>query len=607
MLWHWDVKIFVCVIFLLFSSFGVAVNNAKSQSIERAMECINANNPSEAIKILSAYRPSVQELSLYHYAYAKSYEMSKRLHDSIAHFRLAYLYSQQDEMKERSLLERAEVYGRIGYYSEAILSFRIFLKKFPHSRYVERAFLGLADSLYRLGFFSEAKGAYEKAGNSSKALYGKANALHSMGEIKDAHAIYMAMIDSDRGYVESSQETLYNIGENLRLTGEFPAAKIYLNSITALPLKYRAYRSLGLIEAEEAHLDLAIKLFHSALPSPEKQLRRQVLLNLANVYIRMGRKDDAKSQLLEIRNKYPYGREYDEALFMLSQLYKKEENFNGAISLLRELVFRHSPDKKALDEFETIILEAEEKGGEDFFRLWGAVGHWLLEPSRSQSLLKIAKGLRHSGKPYLEVCTWLSTYGSDDVKSKSNLLLADFYADLGDTVSAMKYLHGISIAGDNDEILRVKAKIYRANAEYQKATKAILDIKEIKQADLTFLAGLLESVRNDHKVMGFFEKALNKSDAPPWAYIKFADTLYEMGRKPDALKYYKTAVSLQQKGSDIKPDDLEWALYRISALSEREDYQNALRSIQKGNDTISRFSILLLKESAVSERINGMF
>ena len=77
----------------------------------------------------------------YHYAYAKAYELSKRQYESIAHFRLAYLYSKDNEMKKRTLLERAEAYAKIGFHSEATLVLRIFLKKFPHSRYETRAFL----------------------------------------------------------------------------------------------------------------------------------------------------------------------------------------------------------------------------------------------------------------------------------------------------------------------------------------------------------------------------------------------------------------------------------------------------------------------------------
>jgi tetratricopeptide (TPR) repeat protein len=585
------------------------MNDVKSQSLERAMEYIQATNPAEALKILAGYQPSSQDLSLYHYAYAKAYELSKRQYESIAHFRMAYLYSKDDEMKERSLLERAEAYAKIGFHSEATLVLRIFLKKFPHSPYETRAFLGLADSLYRLGLFTEAEEAYEKAGNSTRASYGKANALHSMGKIKDAHEIYLAMLERDRGYVESSQETLYNVGENLRLMGEISAARIYFNSTTASPLKYRAFRSLGLIEFEEGHLDTAKKFFYSALQSPEKQLRRQALLNLTDTYMKQGRQEDAKSILLEIRRKYPYGKEYEEALLLLSQLYKKEGNFKESTSLLKELVFRHPPNQKALDEFESLILAAEEKGEEEFLKLWQNVGHWLLQPSRSQSLLKIAKGLKHSGKPYLETCTWLSQYGSNDVKSESILLLADFYADLGDSARAMKYLQIKGLTGKNDDVLRITAKIHRANSEYQKAARLLLDIKELNQGDLVFLADLLESVQNDHKIMEFFKRALNRLSAPPWAYLKLADVLYKMGRKADALQYYQTVVSLYQKGPEIKTQDLQWALYRISELSSSADAKNTLESIRKKNDTdtVHRFSVLLLRELNIAERVNGIF
>ena len=112
--------------------------------------------------------------------------------------------------------------------------------------------------------------------------------------------------------------------------------------------------------------------------------------------MKQGRQEDAKSILLEIRRKYPYGKEYEEALLLLSQLYKKEGNFKESTSLLKELVFRHPPNQKALDEFESLILAAEEKGEEEFLKLWQNVGHWLLQPSRSQSLLKIAKGLKNT-------------------------------------------------------------------------------------------------------------------------------------------------------------------------------------------------------------------
>lgn len=601
------VKIFIFFIFLLFPSYGVASHHVQSQPITRALEYIQSNKPSEALGMLSNYQPSKEELSSYHYTYAKAYELLKHQNDLIAHLRLAYLYSKQDEMKEQILLERAEAYVKIGYHSEATLIFRIFLKNFTSSRYTERVNLGLADSLYRLGLFSEAIESYEKAGDSSKALYGKANSLHVIGKTKEAHELYMAMVKRDRGYVEASQETLYNMGENLRLLREYTAARIHLNTITEIPFKYRAYFSIGLMESDEGHIDTASKFFKSSLNSHEKQLRRKALLHLADFFIKKGREEDAKSVLLEIRNKYPYGKEYDEALYMLSQLYKREGDVRNAISLIKELVFRKSPDKRALDEFEALIFEVEDKDGEEFLRLWKSVGHWLMQPSRSQSLLKIAKGLRFSGKPYLEICTWLSQYGSEEEKSESNLLIADFYADLGDTTSVMKYLQKIKSRADNDVTLRIKAKTYLGNADYQKATQTIFNIKDIQQSDLSLLTGILASVKDDQKILRYLEKTLNKSGGPPLAYTTLADRYYEMGKKSDSLKYYQTVISLQQKGVEIATDDLRWALYRISVLSPGESSVNALKNIQQGSDPLSRFSMLLLREANISEKMGWIF
>ncbi len=585
------------------SSYVVAYN-LETHPLEKAKGFIESHNPHEAIEILSKYKPASHELSLYHYIYANAYELLKRPHDTITHLRMAYIYSPDDSTKERLLLERAEAYMKIGYYSEASLIFKIFLKTFPDSIYKERVYQKLADSLYMIGLFNEAIESYEKAGNTYRALYGKANSLHAIGKIKEAHELYMALMKKDRKYLESSQESLYTLGENFRLLGEYPVARIYFNLVKDSPWKYRAYKSLGLIDSEEGRFDTAIKYFKSSLLSPEKNIIRQSLLGLADVSIKRGRTEEAKSLLLQIKERYPYGKEYDEALYLLSQIYKKEGRLKNAVTLLKELIFRQTPDKRALDEFEVLLLEAENNNIEDFLTLWRSVGNRLLEPSRSQSLLKIAKALRYSGKDYLQLCTWLSKYGSEEVKPESNLLISGFYADLGDTKKAIKYLKGIK--QEDDRILRVKLKIYLIEEDYKNATQTALRIKDIQQDELIFLVDALKSAKNNQKILRAIENAIKRPFPFPSIYIKLGDVYYELGKDTESLKHYRTALSLYRNGKRLEPDDLSWVLYRISVLSDVDTPIDILKDIQ-GGSTLNRFSRLVLKEMSIKDRMERMF
>lgn len=602
-----DVRIIVCILvfFTISLSSNVFADNVKTHPLEKAKECIDSHNPYEAIEILSKYKPASHELSLYHYLYAKTYNLLKKPHDTITHLRMAYIYSRNDNTKERLLLERAETYMKIGYYSEASLVFKIFLKTFPDSTYKERVYEELADTLYMLDLFNEAIEFYERAGDTYSALYGKANSLHAIGKIKEAHELYMILMKKDRKYLESSYKNLYTLGENFRLMGEYPVARIYFNLVKESPWKYRAYKSLGLIDSEEERFETAIKYFKLSLLSPEKKIVRQGLLGLAGIYIKKDRTEEAKSILQEIREKYPYGKDYDEALYLLSQIYKREGKLKDAIYMLKELAFRHLPDKRALDEFEALILETQNNNGKEFLSLWKSVGQRLLEPSRSQSLLKIAKALKPSGKDYLQLCTWLSKHGSDDVKTEATLLIADFFADLGDTKKAFRYLKGIK-GGEDNKILHIKFKLYMIEKNYPDVIQTALRIKDIQQDEINSLISLAKSIKNNQKILKVIEKTLNKPYTSPSFYINLGDLYFEIGKKSESLKHYQTAFSLYQNGIKIDPDELSWVLYRLSILSHIDSSIDIPKDI-KGASPLNRFSRLLWKEASIREKMERVF
>jgi tetratricopeptide (TPR) repeat protein len=592
--------------FLFIPVYGESIEQQTAVSIpEKAMELVKSNKPAEALRLISAYSPSVDELASYHYIQAKAYQLENRLTHAIEQFRLAYVYAKQGESRERILIERSENYLKMRYYPEAAVSFRIYLRQFPDSPNAERAYLGLADALFRTGNYNEAILQYKKSGSSSHSGYGMANALHALGEIREANDLYAAMLAKDREYPDNSQDTLLALGDNYRQMSRFGEAKGYLGAVKDPFLKHKADIGLGMISMEEGRIDEAIEYFNAATQSPERQTRRKALLSLAFAFLKTGKQDEAKARLLEIRNRYPYGKDYDAALFRLAQIHKKENRFQDAVSLLNELVFRRSPDRDALNEFESIILEAKDKDEEGFLRLWRSVGHWLLDPSRSSSLQKMAEGLKYSGRPFLEICNWLQKNGSPEVKEWSQIHLAGFHADMGDTATAARYLQ--SVKSGSDDVIRIRARVDLAEGRHDRAVQSIVSIRNIKQEDIILLSELIKKTGASRKVIAFYEKGLNTTGGTSGAYVALADTLFDAGRKQEALNYYRTAASMRPEGPAFNAGDIEWARYRVGNISQGDESKNALKGLQNGNTVLNRLSVAESKEAGLAERIEGVF
>ena len=594
----------IMIIFLLFhpSAGQAASYMSDSPTIKKAFTLINSNKADEAITLLAAYRPSQKELPAYHYAYAKIYEHVDRRNDELSHLRLSYIYEPEGEMKERMLFERAEAYLRMGYYPEATTCYRLFFRRYPQSRYRENMHLGLADSLYHQELFVEAVLNYEAAGNSARTLYGKANTYQALGRVKDAHDLYISLFEKYRDYLNTSQETVYHVAENFRLMGKPADAKIYYGMIKDPLLAYKADIGLGLIEMEEARTDSAIHYFTVALQSPERQLRASALLHIAEAYEKAGRKDDAKNSLLEIKNKYPYVKIYDTALLRLSRILKSEGKFDDAVAILTELASRRSPDRETIDEFEKIMLESKDGKEDEFLKLWNIFGRLLRDPSRSEALMEIAASLRSSGKPFLDLCLWLARNGSNSIKPGVYLELADFYIGIGDTGKAQDYMRGVK--GKSDDILRIRAKIYRERKEHEKAIRTILSLKEITPNDIVFFSGLIENSKDIKKSVNFCEKALKQIGAPLKVYIKLADTLYKMGREQDALKFYSIVASLKPENrKDLSEEDTGWTYYMVSKLSGGANPVDLPQAVRKENNIYSQSVQATVKEAEILERM----
>lgn len=572
--------------------------------LERAREFINSDKSDEALEVLSSFSPVHEELFAYHSLYAQTLVQMQQPFESIKHYRLAYLYAAAQSDKEGILLEWAEVYASMGFNAEAAVYFGMFLKKYPKSGLWERAELGLAEARYRLGEYREALAHFEKSGSSFRAECGRANTLQSLGKTAEAGDVYREIIKNDPEVVNSSPETLFNIGENHRLSGRLNDAKIYYASVKDDSVKYRSAIGLGQIALKEGNLEEALNQFKTAAQSPDRQVRRNAIMSRVEVLMQVKQYDEAEAVLREVMNSPFSGNQADAATLLLSKLYRTQGKFNEAVAVLKSSIYQRTPSRAALDEFESILFEMKERDREAFPKLWIGSGHWLLDPSRSASLVSFAQALRKSGKPFLDICNWLVRYGNEEAKSDARLLLAEFYADMGDQAAARRYLSRIRGKGHGDEVLRITAKAHLAGHETMKAVTSIMSLHDPKESDMLMLLDAVKNTAVSETIIRFCSARIRKTGTPPQLAVRFADLLAAAGRTREALEYYRSAVAGGAgTAKSAVLSDIEWAHYQISALTRGQDRTASLKAIQTGKNALSRYAVAELRGSAMQSQI----
>lgn len=537
---------------------------AAASAIGEVYTLIRSNRPAEAIFILASFRPGESELSPYHAAYAEALEQTGAYREAVEHYRLAYIYAGSVEMKEDQLFRRCRVYEKAGYHSETALCLGVFLKTFPASQRREQAHLSLADAKMKLHEYADALHNYEQAGTSIRAAYGRANALHAKGMYKDAHEIYFALVSKDKGYINSSDETRLLIGENFRLMKKRADAKIYLNSIQDPMLKQQADLGLGMIAEDEGKYEDALMHFSAASQSADRVIKKRGILNTAHILLKTGRLQEAEEKLKEIRNSEPYGKEFDEALILLAQVYRNIGRFEDASALLKEGLLRSGPDTAELDELEALLTAALNKDRDVVAKIWKSTGQWLYDPGRTKTLLEIARAM--SGKPFLDLCKWLLKYGGPDAKTDAQLLLAEFYARIGDYDAAEGYLSLAKAKRKEDTYIRITARMLMEKGKQKEAAEAIMTLSEPREEDLLLLLSSDESVQNLNAMTGFLKERLAKIPGTVRLYTRAADFFYKTGEHADARRYYEGAASAGPAAGGNDARELEWAGYRLAIM-----------------------------------------
>lgn len=563
---------------------------------------LQSGNFYTVLKELPNFEPSdLKSLAAYHYMYGDAYRTAQQYLESVKHLRLAYLYAQDDSLKERALFERAELYKKLAFVYEARANYIVFIKQFPSSSRLANAHLGLAEILSEMHLYNEAVEHYSKAGNTPEILFSKANSLQRTGRVTQARRAYADALLSDTKYPSKSPETYFFIGENMRMLGELEEARRHLRSLDFGPYRDNSRLSLGHIAMEESDTKEAIVNYRAAAKSSEREVRIEGLFHLSRALLEADRLEEAIVNLEIIRNNYINSGMYKETLLELSKLYKKGGKTKESVSLLKELVYGIHAPKEAFKEIEDVLLKTGE--GEEFVELWREVGQWMIDPTREDLLVQVSQKLRSEGKSFIELSSWLVENGSKQVRGGAAVDLADYYIGIGSVEDARKYMDvAVRSQVTSDALLRVEAKLFHSAGEYKPALEKIMKIEKFKSEDLDLVGSIitrLEKSDDRVKAVTFYETVLNSNEWAAEKYNRIADILYTRDEKNRALKYYNIALQ--------KSPGNEWAAYRVGQDGESGASQKIFGRLQQSDTLLGRLAKTKLKEIELINKMEEVY
>lgn len=560
-----------------------------AEPLKKALSSLAENKPDEALRVLSEFRHDSSTIAQYYFVLGKAKNARQKPIEAVEHFGKAYQYAAPGELKEAALIERAETYVGLRYFYEARSSFNLFIKNYPASLMLNRAYQGLAKSLAETGSLKEALAYYEKSGSAPDLLLAKADTMHRLGMYQEAEKVYAALLVNNSSLVKGSDESVYYLGENYRLLGKTADAQVWLKQVKTPLFKPRADLGLGMLALQQGKNDDAIKSFSSVLGTQDRESARQALLALADLELKAGKRAEARARLEEIRIKYPYGKVYEQSLLKLAQVLQQEGNYEKAGQSLGELALNSSVRKEALEDFVKLLTEVRAKDKDLFLKLWKAGGPLLLDASREKFLLDVADDLKGADKPYTDLMQYLAKHGTESAKTKSTAALSEYHFSRGELEKADAYLKKLKgMKGVAEEMVRLEARIAYLRKDYKTASEKLLQLKKMLPADIQLLGDIVETTREYPRALARYEKAVRESGGDALSHARLGDILYDLGRRKEALAYYRLVITREPNN--------DWALYRIGSLSEGSEAEEALKKLSGQDPMLARLAEARLME-----------
>lgn len=556
------------------------------------------------------------------FIYARILDRQKNPLGAIEAYRKSYTRSTNASIREEALFRKSELFFERRYYYEALAGFRQFARLFPNAKNTEKAYLYLAKSLDLTKNQPEALEAYEKAGDSSAALYGKANMLQRLGKSKEAQEAYDKAVRQDAGYMEKNEETYVLYGENLFQTGNIPKAKevfqqitdnktatddrtIYDNKTRTVTkpdknLKDKVNLALGVIEASGSNDKDAVKYLTMAAKSRNTDVKTKALLQLAGIQLASEQLAEARKSLDALKRLSVSGKDREDKDMLSFALLLKEKDYKEAVKVLKSMFAKQPDSKELMQKLETVLNDAVQTDKEQFIALWDDNGNKLMDAAHEKLILQAAEVLKErGGKPYRDVLEWILRHSSDEERQKALYALSEYYADIGDKVTAVKYLGLLKrFKVPADDILRSEAKVLYENNDLKGVYEKLTAMKHLKKEDIPMLRDTVSVAVDKEKALAFYQQAMKGLGGETGDAMTMAENLYLIGKKDEAVYYYKQVLAKD-------PSD-EWALYRTGMILGGAEGKEALKKLSEGKSQLSKFARSIIQGDSINKSLEDL-
>jgi tetratricopeptide (TPR) repeat protein len=579
-------------IILIFTNTGAAI-----PTFREIHQYINSQRNYEALQKLQEIVPDKKEIPLYYFLKGKALSGVKRYREAIDYLNRAYLMAKHRSLKEDALFERGKAYFKQGFYYEAVSNFKNFLQRYPESDLKEEATILYAQASIKIKDFVRALILFrEVPEDRPESIFGKAEVLQKLGLYKSANALYNKGFISYREYLKKNPHILYFYAENLLMIGNYEKARTLLYSLMETSLKYKAYIGLGLIEFNEKNYSKALNYFQKALYVPDRVSRRKAMLYTAKSLIKLDKKNQAKQYLHGLIEKFPYTDETEEAVLLLSRIYREEEEFLKASRFLNERLFGKSPDKKTLDELKSLMLQSSHKNRKAFLRIWDKSGLWLFSPAYEDILLEIAESfMENNDGDFLRIYNFLLKEGSRKVKSEvmSNMIV--FYADIKAKERVQSLIGMLKrIGGKNDSVYRAIAWSNYLKGNIKDAYNELLKIKNVRKKDLDLLVKVKDGASSVLSFERLYRRFCSATSTQP-DYEMLGDLYFERGDKTRAVKLYRLALKVKQNSKRL--------LFKVGLFGKEMELLKKTISV---DEIYSSVSSVTLKEMKVIDELRRL-